>query len=1007
MVLEKLISFSIAALLLCSGVNAQVVINEGSNRNYSSIADEDSEYPDWIEIYNAGLDTVHLLNYTLSDKLSNPTKWAFPDVKLAPGEFRTVFCSGKDRKPITGFTNVHNTGSFNPVTGWNTHNLTTPFYWDGTSNLLINTCSYNSTGYTSNSVFNQTATSYPSTVFAFQDGSPASCWQSYGNVVYQRPNMKLNGVTIGTGTITNSPYDYPAPYGNWYWGAKNQMLIQASELTAAGLTAGYIESLAFSVVSTDPSTVYDYIDINMKMVSENSVSSRFQTVDPNNNLHTNFKISKSGENIYLYSPSQVLQNSLFVNCSGLNNGRGSSPDAAADVFLFHTATPGATNNQSGTFTAYLLPPVFSVQSGIYQSPFTITIDNPNGSSAFIYYTTDGSDPTTFSTVYDGTPIQVESTTVLKAIAVGNGILPSSITTSSYFLGIEHSTPIISVITDNNNLYGPSGIFDNWWLDWQRPSYVDYFDSTQQLIFSQNSGMQMDGGAGGSRSNPQHSFRLEFDNSVLGDGPVDYQIIPNRPNRTKYSNIYLRNGSNQYLVLPYKDASQVMAMGGGANNYFSAWRPVTVYINGSYFGLYELREKFDTEYFKTLEDADADSTDILTLSYWYGGVLRPVTGSVDSLWASMAAFNLLDPADTSFWDQADQYFDMTYYNDYIIAESWIANNDWPGNNIKIYRSDKTNYRWRFCLIDLELSLAPNGWTDCYFDHINYMMGVNSSNPYLNIWWKGIQNGRFRNYFINRYADLMNTSYSKSRLSAIENNMFNQMATEMSNEFARWGDPNTVPEQMTNFYNNHLVLGSQLRKRTTEVRNHIQSNFTLPNQVDVTLDIDPPGAGKIHISTISPDSYPWEGVYFNGLPVKIEAIPNPGFTFLHWENNPILKDTLSAVFNDTLKAEAITFSAHFADFTSLPSLETASDFNLYPNPASTDLYLTNKNNKSLAKLSYQVIDLNGRIIKSGKLISSASIAQIDIQSLPASLYLLRITDNKGMSQTLRFMKASGIH
>ncbi|NVO20931.1 MAG: CotH kinase family protein [Bacteroidetes bacterium] len=1002
MVIKKLINSSIAFLLLCSGVSAQVVINEGSNRNYSSISDEDGDYPDWVEIYNSGIDTVDLLNYTISDKLSNPVKWVFPEVKLSPGQFRTIFCSGKDRKPVSGFVNVVNTGSFTPIVGWNTHTFSTPFFWDGISNLLINTCSYNSNGYTSNSVFNQTATSYPSTVFTFQDGSPASCQQSYGYVVSQRPDMKLNGITVGTGTILNSPYDYPAPYGNWYWGAKNQMLIRASELTEAGLTAGNITSLAFSVASTDPATVYDYIDINMKMVAENSVSSHFETVDTNNNLHTNFKISKSGETIYLYSPAQVLQNSLFVNCNELNNSRGSSPDAASNVFLFHTATPGMSNNQSATFTSYLFPPTFSVQSGIYQAPFSVTINNPNGSTSYIQYTTDGSDPSSFSLVYDGNPIPIDSTTILKAVAIENGILPSPITVSSYLIGIEHVTPVLSVVTDNNNLYGPSGIFDNWWNDWERPSYVEYFDSTQQLIFSQNSGMQIDGGAGGSRANPQHSFRLELDNGVLGDGPINYQLIPNRPNRTKYSSFYLRNGSNQYLVIPYKDASQVMSMGGETNNYFSAWRPVSVYINGSYFGLYELREKFDTEYFKTLEDADADSTDILSLSYWYGGVLRPVAGSVDSLWASMAAFNDLDPADTAFWDKADKYFDMAFYNDYIIAESWIANNDWPGNNIKIYRSDKTNFRWRFCLVDMELSLSPNGWTDCYFDHIHYMMGINSSNPYLNIWWKGIQNGRFRNYFINRYADVMNTAYDKSRITAIENNMFNATASEMRNEYTRWGDPNTVPQQMTGFFNNHLILGSQFRKRTSQVRNHIQSNFTLPNQVDVILDVDPPGAGKIHISTIAPDSYPWEGVYFNGLPVKIEAIPNPGFAFLNWGPNSLIKDTLNPVFNDTLTTENTTFTAHFADFTSVKTYEAASGYSLYPNPASSNLFLVNHSNNAKTKLLYQVIDLNGRIVQSGRIINSKPESAIDIHSLPASLYLLRIVDGAGTSAQLRFIK-----
>ena len=88
-----------------------------------------------------------------------------------------------------------------------------------------------------------------------------------------------------------------------------------------------------------------------------------------------------------------------------------------------------------------------------------------------------------------------------------------------------------MITDKENLYGPSGIFDNWLDDWERASYVEYFDSTQQMIFSQNAGIQIDGGWGGSRYYPQHSFRVELDDGVLGEGPIDYHLIPNRPDRT--------------------------------------------------------------------------------------------------------------------------------------------------------------------------------------------------------------------------------------------------------------------------------------------------------------------------------------------------------------------------------------------------------------------------------------------------------------------------------------------
>jgi len=1005
MIFKKLCSSFIAFIFLVSGVFAQVVINEGSNMNYSSIADENGEYPDWVELYNAGSDTVSLLNYSLSDKPNNPTKWIFPNIKLPPGGFKTVFCSGKDRRPISGFINVINTGYYVPSVGWNTHEFASPFFWDGFSNILINTCSYNSTGYTTNSVFNQTATDFRSTLFNVLDGSPASCTAGYGSRAFQRPNMKLNGVAVGTGTVQNSPTDYPAPYGNWYWGARHQMLILASELTEAGLLAGDITSLAFDVVSTDPNTFYDYVDISMKLVSVTELPSAFETVDTNNFLHTNFKISSSGEVIYLFSPSQFPLSSLFINCSDLDNSRGSFPDGTLDYFLFQHATPSSTNNLSMPYSDYLLAPVFTVPSGFYESPVSVSINNPNVSPSAIYYTTDGSEPTISSQFYTGEPINISSSLVLKAKAFAFDILPGPNAVSSYFFDVNHTTPVLSVVTANENLYGENGIFDNWMFDWEKTSYVEYFDSTHNLIFSQRAGIQIDGGWGGARYNPQHSFRVELDDPVLGDGPIYYPMIPDKPGRMKYSKFYLRNGSNQYLVFPHKDACQVSSMGAGLNNYYSAWRPISVYINGSYFGLYELREKLDLEYFGILDGADPEQTDILSISAWYGGVLRAVEGSVDDFYDDYSAFTILNPADTAFWNQADQYFDLTYYNDYIIGESWMGNTDWPWNNVKIYRSDKTNFRWRFCLIDQELAMDPNGWTDCFYDHIAYMKNYDPGNPYINVWLRGIQNDRFRNYFINRFADVMNTTYKNDVIISRENRMYNQTVVEMPAEYTRWGDPNNIQGQMTAFTNNHLEFQLQLATRTSQVRNHIMSNFGLPNQVGLTLNVNPEGAGKIRISTITPETYPWQGVYFNGLPVKIEAIAAEGFTFLNWANNGLISDTLNAVFLDTLNTSNIfdlSFDAYFYDiYTSTSKLEKSDDFSLFPNPANNTLFL--RSNKHFgSNLNYQIINIEGQIVGEGKLAEGNKEAAIGIQSIPPSVYLLRLRNSKEVIKQLRFIK-----
>lgn len=879
------------AIFVCPILQGQIVINEGSNKNYSSIADEDDDHPDWIELYNGGSDPVDLFNYSLTDNPAEPDQWILPHFILEPGAFQVIFCSGKNRFQTPAATLVSNTIEFNPTTGWNTHAFTTPFMWDGFSNIVINTCSYSSLGYITNSIFNQSTTPFVSSTFAYADGSPDACSFETGEIASLRPNMRLNETIIGTGTNQNCNTCYPAPYGNWYWGARNQILILSSELLAAGLTAGPIDSLAFDIAATD-NVVYDYIEIQMNGTFTNSMSNFF--INQQGDLfHTNFRISSQGESVYLFAPDQTLADSLNIQLDTQDLSKGSIPDGDPNAYLIQTPTPGTTNNANIPLNNYAIKPIISIASGFFTAPFNVTLSNPNGINSQIYYSLDGSYPDQNTLHYDGESIYVYQSTVIRARSFDPNLVASDVAVATYFMNVNHITPILSVTTDNVNLYGPTGNFDNPLNDWMKSAYVEYFDSisSHPLLFSQNCGMIQDGGWGGSRTNPQRSFRIEMTNGVLGGDPMEYDVIPSRPNRHEYSDFYLRNGSNQYLALPYKDAAQVKMMGGETHNYYSAWRPISVYINGQYFGLYELREKFNKEKFAIEDNATKSTIEILSVSAFYGGILRAVEGDVNNYVSDYLAYLSIDPASENYWEQADQYFDMKYYTDYIIGESWIGNVDWPWNNIKIYRSDATDNRWRFCLIDMELSLLPNSWTDCSYDHIQYMLDIGTSNPYLSMWNIGMNNPRYYNYFINRFADVMNTSYESSHLIQIENSFFNQTVVEMPKEFQRWAEPWNVPAWMDYFYNNHLIFQSELACRTEQVRNHLQNDLNLDSQVEITLNVSPSDAGRIVLNTITPGELPWTGIYFNGVPVTMTAIPNPGYSFDHWLSENIITSPMN--------------------------------------------------------------------------------------------------------------------
>ncbi|MFN5678855.1 MAG: lamin tail domain-containing protein [Flavobacteriia bacterium] len=995
--------FSILILFISSFSFGQLFINEGSNKNYSVLPDEDGDYEDWIEIYNSGTTAIDLFNYSLSDN-STPGEWSFPHQIIQPNEYIIVFCSEKNRFASTPFTNVLIDSTFQPQPGWNTHYFTTPFFWDGVSNIVLNLCTYNSF-YECNSIHSQSTTNFNSATIALNYPGSA-CGFSGGSNAQQRPNIRFNSSIIGTGTIQNGYYDYPSAYSNWYEGARQQYLYSASELISAGLSPGNIDSLSFDVIATCPTSL-QFIELSMSNTGINSLSPNFVPAT-GNFQHTNFKISSTGETIKLYNPSGTVVSALNVNCGpGYDISVGHFLDGSGTLKRFSSPTPGVSNNFSIPSDGYAAAPVFSINSGIFPSPISVTISDPNNPNATIYYTLDGSDPNENSSQWNGTPIYIFQSKILRARSYLNGLIPSTITSASYLFNVNHTTPIISLVSDPQNLYGPTGMFDNPTLDLLKTASVDYFDSTlnHNLLFSQRAGIIMDGGWG-ARGKPQRPFRIKWDDGVLGEGPVYGNIIPDRTNRTIYSDFYLRNGSNLNLILPYKDGVQGKMMGEGTFNYYSASRPVSLYVNGVYWGLYDLREKFNTEMFEIYDGASENTIEILGSTAQYGFQLRAVEGDVQNFYNSYNNLIQLNPLDTSYWSQADQYFDLNYLNDYWIGEVWMNNVDWvPGyNNIKIYRSDATNYRWRYCLMDLEYGLLPNDYStilgsnelNCAHNYLSGLLNWPASdpnNPHVNIWMHSLQNERFKNYFINRFADQMNTVYLPSRLLEIENDMFNRTVSEMANEYERWGDPNNVQAQVDAFYQYHLIFQEDLVCRPENMRNHIQTNFNLPQQVNVQLNVYPQNAGKIEISTITPNIYPWNGIYFDGVPIQLEAQAEPGYQFSHWEANNLISDTTNAIFLDTLTNNSVNFIAHFISTVDLVEIPNSSIL-IYPNPTKDILHITGLSENIDSEI--KVFNPLGQLVYSG-----ITANEINVGNLAKGWYILTIED-RGITYKTKFIK-----
>jgi hypothetical protein len=464
----RFLSITICFVMTTLTIHSQIVINEGSNRNFQQLYDEDGEAKDWIELFNSGSTVVDLYDYSLTTNISAPQQWSFSHFLLNPGEYLIVFCSGKNRFYSPPFVPVVNATDYTPQVGWNQHDFFQPFIWDGVSNIVVNSCSYSNTGYITNSVFNQSTTPYTSATVNYQDGSDASCSAYGGETHNMRPNIQLNGITIGTGTDNNGNTSYPAPYGNWYWGARNQMLYTAAELQAAGLTAGPINSIAWDVVWTD-AVLYTYVNVEMKNVSVNELTGQFIS-NAGNFFHTDFNLSPAGETVYLIQPSGVLEDSLHIACPAIDCSQGLFPNGTGIPVLFQTPTDGAMNEATGICTGQAWAPMFSLNSGVYNTMQWLTIYDINNPAAEIHYTTNGNVPTLNDPLYtDSLPIF--QTSCIRARAFATNQLPSDITTGNFLINVSHTTPIVCVVTDNNNLYGDQGIFDHWDQDWEKYAYM--------------------------------------------------------------------------------------------------------------------------------------------------------------------------------------------------------------------------------------------------------------------------------------------------------------------------------------------------------------------------------------------------------------------------------------------------------------------------------------------------------------------------------------------------------
>lgn len=425
----------------------------------------------------------------------------------------------------------------------------------------------------------------------------------------------------------------------------------------------------------------------------------------------------------------VLALMMLAGCDDAAPGTGTSPtetptQAPATINPETEAGNGNTNFTTGKSI------IFSHPSGFYNNEFTLKLSyDPQYT---VRYTQNGDDPIHTSNKYnDGIKINstgsasgaADKATVIRVAAFSGTTRVSEIVTATFFVAKNEQSftkqfnniAVVSISTDRKNLYGSTGIFTNYTehgRDSERPAHVEFFDSDGTAGFSVDAGLRVYGGT--SRALPQKSLKLvarkEYDPE---NGKFKYAMLPESLNQEgvpvdRFDSFVLRSGGNDSLFgrnrnTLLRDALVHTLAGKMGNIAFQAYRPTIVYINGTYSGLYNLRDDTDNDYIEQHYNISKDDVAIISYGHENGAWIYKIDeGTEEDLnnYKNMLSYiTNTNMAISGNYFSACKKLDMDNFMKYIAVNVFANNRDWPHNNVRAWMHGG---QWRFVLKDIDYS-----------------------------------------------------------------------------------------------------------------------------------------------------------------------------------------------------------------------------------------------------------------------------------------------------------------
>lgn len=480
-------------------------------------------------------------------------------------------------------------------------------------------------------------------------------------------------------------------------------------------------------------------------------------------------LSSQGECVYLSRGGEVVDHAVLPTLPtdmsyGREGGNGSFTCLSAP-------TPGSQN--AGAVSLSDQPKAVTAQ-GSYADTVDVTL---SGSGA-VYYTTDCTAPTDASTLYTG-PIHLTQTTVIRAICYEPGKLPSQVLDLTYVVNGGHSLPVVSLVAEPNDLWSEeTGIYAtgpnagttypyfgaNFWQDWEKRASVSLFE-TDGSGFSVNCGLSIFGAY--SRGSEKKAFSLNF-RDYYGAGSLDYALFGDK-GLGSYEAFVLRCSGQDAFYSRIRDVLLTSLVADQTTVAVQKYRPVVLYLNGQFWGVYFIREKANENYVAGNYNADVKDVSITS----FNGSDKP---------AYTALVNYAATHDLSVQEHYDyvcSQMDIDNYTDFMIAQMYIANMDI--DNIKFFKTPDIKWTWLFYDTDLSFS-SPNYNT--VTDYTN-PSGTGSGSLSTKLINALLKNPQFRENFLRRFAWQIENIWSVENVSARADELENLIKEDMKQDCTRWG------------------------------------------------------------------------------------------------------------------------------------------------------------------------------------------------------------------------------